>query len=153
MTAKRLSLILIAVLVVYLVIAGSHGIRLISTGEPVAIGFGVAILILPLIGFWVVWRELKFGSTVERMAKQLEAEGELPVDDLPRTEGGRVDRDAADAQFAEVQQVAQADPNDWRAWFRVAASYDAAEDRKRARAAMYHAVDLFVASPEGGKKS
>ena len=92
-------------------------------------------------------------ANMAERVKQLEAEGGLPVDDLPRTEGGRVDRDAADAQFAEVQQIAQADPNDWRAWFRVAASYDAAEDRKRARAAMYHAVDLFVASPEGGKKS
>ena len=66
MTAKRLSFILIAVLIVYLLIAGSHGIRLIGTGEPVAVGFGVAILILPLIGFWVVWREIKFGSAVER---------------------------------------------------------------------------------------
>jgi ABC-type nickel/cobalt efflux system permease component RcnA len=153
MTAKRLSLILIAVLIVYLLIAGSQGIRLIQTGQPVAIGLGVAILILPLIGFWIVWRELRFGNAVERMAKVLEAEGELPVDDLPRTEGGHIDRDAADAQFADVQQVAKADPNDWRAWFQVAASYDAAGDRKRARGAMYHAVDLFEATPEGGSKN
>lgn len=146
MTAKRVSLILIAVLVVYLAIAGSQGLRLIQTGELVAIGFGLAILILPLIGLWVVWRELKFGMTVERMAKVLEAEGNLPVDDLPRTEGGRIDRDAADAQFATVQSQAQADPTDWRAWFRVAASYDAAGDRRRARGAMYHAIDLFEAA-------
>ena len=99
-------MIVAAVLIVYLLIAGSQGIRLIQTGQPVAIGFGVAILILPLIGFWIVWRELNFGNTVERMAKVLEAEGELPVDDLPRTQGGQIDRDAADAQFADVQKYA-----------------------------------------------
>ncbi len=148
MTAKRISLILIAVLIAYLIIAGSQAIRLIRSGEAIAIVLGIAILILPLIGLWVVWRELKFGLTVERMAKILESQGQLLADDLPRTEGGQIDRDAADAQFAEVQQETQADPNDWRAWFRVATSYDAASDRRRARAAMYHAIDLFLQSPD-----
>ena len=106
MTAKRVSLILIAVLVVYLAIAGSQGLRLIQTGELVAIGFGLAILILPLIGLWVVWRELRFGMTVERMAKVLEAEGNLPVDDLPRTEGGRIDRDAVESSNQDATKAA-----------------------------------------------
>ena len=34
-----------------------------------------------------------------RLADQLEAEGWLPEDDLPRSPGGRIDREAADAQF------------------------------------------------------
>lgn len=138
------------VLIVYLVIAVTQSIRLIQTGEPAAIAMGLALLLLPLIGAWVLWRELQFGMYVEKMAKVLEAEGALPVDDLPRTEGGGIDQDAADAQFNVVQEQVQADPQDWRAWFRVAASYDAARDRKRARAAMYHAIDLFRATPPVG---
>ncbi len=143
MTAKRISLILMGVLVVYLLIAASQAIRLIQSGALFAIALGLAILVLPLIGAWVLWRELQFGMYAERMAKVLESEGALPVDDLPRTEGGAVDQDATDAAFMEVSQQTQADPGDWRAWFRVAATYDAARDRKRARAAMYHAIELF----------
>lgn len=146
MTAKRIALILMGVLVVYLVIAVTQAVRLIQSGQGAAIALGFAILLLPLIGAWVLWRELQFGMYVEKMAKVLEAEGALPVDDLPRTEGGGIDRDAADASFDLVQEQVQADPNDWRAWFRVAASYDAARDRKRARAAMYHAIELFRAA-------
>ncbi len=143
MTAKRISLILMGVLVVYLLIAASQAIRLIQTGALFAIALGLAILVLPLIGAWVLWRELQFRMYVEQMAKVLESEGALPVDDLPRAEGSAVDQEAADAAFMEVSQQTQADPGDWRAWFRVAAAYDAARDRKRARAAMYHAIDLF----------
>ncbi len=125
MTAKRISLILMGVLVVYLLIAASQAVRLIQSGALFAIALGIVILVLPLIGAWVLWRELQFRMYVERMAKVLESE------------------DAAGAAFVEVSQQAQADPDDWRAWFRVAAAYDAASDRKRARAAMYHAIDLF----------
>ena len=145
MTAKRITFILMGVLVVYLVIAFAQSIRLIQSGEAAAIVMGLGLLVLPLIGAWILWRELAFGMQVERMAKVLEAEGALPVDDLPRTEVGGIDRDAADAALDVASQQAQADPDDWRSWFRVAASYDAARDRKRARAAMYHAISLFRA--------
>ncbi len=144
MTAKRISLILMGVLVVYLLIAASQAIRLIQSGVLFAIALGLVILVLPLIGAWVLGRELQFRMYVERMAKVLESEGALPIDDPPRTESGSVDQEAADAAFMEVNQQTQADPGDWRAWFRVAAAYDAARDRKRARAAMYHAIDLFL---------
>ncbi|MFA7267122.1 MAG: hypothetical protein WC054_12500 [Candidatus Nanopelagicales bacterium] len=151
MTAKRITFILMGVLVVYLVIALSQSIRLIQSGEVAAIVMGLGLLILPLIGAWILWRELAFGMQVERMAKVLEAEGALPVDDLPRTEVGGIDRDAADAAFETASRQAQADPQDWRSWFRVAASYDAARDRKRARGAMYHAISLFRAEQASAK--
>lgn len=143
MTAKRISFILMGVLVVYLLIACSQAVRLIQSGEMFAIGLGIAILILPLIGAWVLYRELQFGMYVERMAKVLETEGALPLKDVGGKSAGGYDEAAADAAFAKVREQTQADPNDWRAWFNVAASYDAARDRKRARAAMYHAVELF----------
>ena len=38
---------------------------------------------------------------------------------------------------------AEAAPDDWRSWFRLSCAYDAAGDRKRARASMRDAVRLF----------
>ena len=53
---------------------------------------GAAYLVLPVIGAWALIRELLFGARTEQMAKILEAEGGLPVDDLPRTPAGRIIR-------------------------------------------------------------
>ena len=70
----------------------------------------------------------------------MEAAGGLPVDDLPRRPSGRVDRAAADEAFGRYKAAAEAAPDDWRVWFRLSTAYDAAGDRKRARAAMRTAI-------------
>ena len=98
---------------------------------------------LPVIGAWAMIRELMFGARTEQMAKVLEAEGGLPVDELPRTPAGRIIREAADAEFEKYKAEAEAAPDDWRSWFRLSCAYDAAGDRKRARASMRDAVRLF----------
>ncbi len=72
-------------------------------------------------------------------------EGGLPVDDLPRTPSGRIEKDAADERFATYEQQVQEAPDDWRAWYRLAIGYDDARDRKRARAAMRRAIALHDA--------
>jgi Flp pilus assembly protein TadD len=41
---------------------------------------------------------------------------------------------------------AQARPDDWAAWFRLGTAYDAAGDRRRARAAVRHALQLHSAA-------
>jgi Flp pilus assembly protein TadD len=64
----------------------------------------------------------------------------LPVDDLPRRPSGRIERAAADAAFTQYKEEAEAAPEDWRVWFRLSAAYDAAGDRKRARASMRTAI-------------
>ncbi len=143
MNARTTAVVMVLVLIVYLVVAGAQAITLLGSGEPISMGLGLGLLILPLIGLWIIWREMQFGFGVQKMARQLEEEGGLPVDNLPRTEGGRIDRSAADAEFAVVEQTTRADPGNWRAWFRVAAAYDAAGDRKRARAAMRYALGVY----------
>jgi Flp pilus assembly protein TadD len=78
------------------------------------------------------------------MAERLDAEG-VPADEIaPRLPSGRVDRNAADARFDLRRVEVEADPADWRGWYRLALAYDDAGDRRRARAAMRHAIDLFV---------
>ena len=71
----------------------------------------------------------------------------LPADDLVRTPSGRVDRAAADAAFARRRAETEANPGDWRCWFRLAVAYHDARDTPRARRAMQHAIALHAGRP------
>jgi hypothetical protein len=133
-------------LVFYLVVSFQRSILLLSDANLTAKAIGAAYLVLPIVGAWALIRELMFGARTEQMAKVLEAEGGLPVDELPRTPGGRIVRAAADAEFEKYRAEAEAAPDDWRSWFRLSCAYDAAGDRKRARASMRDAVKLFTAA-------
>ncbi len=143
--ARTTALIAFAVLVVYLVAIGWRGVILLRTGGVVAVLLGLALLALPVVGLWAVLRELRFGRATEVMARELEARGELPVDDLPRSPAGRIDRAAADAWFEGFRREVDARPSSWEAWYRLALGYDAAGDRRRARAAMRRAAELYDA--------
>ena len=57
---------------------------LIQQGTPVTVAFGVAVLVLPLIGVWFLWQTTQFARSADRLARELEAEGGLPVDELVR---------------------------------------------------------------------
>lgn len=145
MRSKLTLTIVVTVVLVYSVILGLKGIALVQSGSAVGILLGTAVLIVPLLGVILLRKELEFGKHCAALADRLADEGDLPVDDLPRRPSGRVDRDAADAQFAEMRQVVEADPESWRAWFKLALAYDAAGDRGRAREAARHAISLSVA--------
>ena len=138
---------LTALLVLYLVVAGARGVALVGTGEPVAVALGLAVLVLPVLGLVLVGREWWLAVAVQRMADELGRRGALPVDDLPRSPGGRVDRAAADAAFEDARAAVEASPHDWAAWFRLAFAYDAARDRRRARAALRTAARLHRGGP------
>ena len=99
---------------------------------------GAAVLVLPLIGIWVVVAEIRFGRAAQRLTDELGQSDEAL--ELPRRPSGRVDRDAADAVFAEQRAVVQDDPQDWRGWYRLGEAYDAAGDRRRAREALRTAI-------------
>lgn len=129
-------------LALYLVLVADRSVRLVATGEPVAIGLGVALIILPLIAAWALMRELLFGIRTERLVKYLEAEHNLPEDELPKRPSGRPDRAAADAEFDRYRAEVDAAPESWRAWFRLGLAYDASGDRRRARAALRRAIAL-----------
>ncbi|WKX72927.1 hypothetical protein [Streptomyces sp. XD-27] len=146
MRAKITYFGLAAVLVVYFVLVGSRGVLLIKQGTVVTVAFGLAVLVLPFIGGWFLWQTTKFARAANRLARELEAEGGLPVDELVRTPGGRIDRDSADAVFAKRRAETEESPGDWRTWFRLAVAYHDARDTPRARKAMQRAIALH-----GGK--
>ena len=49
-------------LVVYFVMLGRAAFVFITSGRPAAIGLGVAVLLLPIIGVWVMVTTLKAGQ-------------------------------------------------------------------------------------------
>ena len=142
MRTKILVVVLVAALLLYLGLLGQRAVLLIASGTVVGAVLGAALLVLPVPVLWTTVRELHFGARTEAMARELDAEGGLPVDDLPRTPSGRVVRDAADAAFARYRAETEAAPDDWRSWFRLALAYDAARDRRRARGALRRAIAL-----------
>jgi hypothetical protein len=142
MTGKRMAVVMAVLLGAYLFFAASRAVDFIRAGGAVPVLLGVAILILPLIGLWILAREWQFGQATQRLGAELAARGELPVDDLPRRPSGRPERAAADARFAEVRTRVEADPESWQRGVELACAYDAAGDRKRARSAMRRAIAL-----------
>ena len=134
---------LCAALVVYFVMLGRTAIALLRTGAPAAVALGVGVLILPVVGGWVLVATLRAGLSHQRLARRAAQDGmDLDVSALPRRPSGRIDRAAADGLFESVRAEVEADPGDWRRWYRLARAYDYAGDRGRAREAMRRAVDL-----------
>ncbi|WP_338701195.1 hypothetical protein V2W30_29380 [Streptomyces sp. Q6] len=149
MRAKITYAVTAAVLVVYFVLAGDRGIMLIRHGTALTITFGVAVLILPVIGVWFLWANTQFVRKANRLAELLDAEGGLPVDELRRDQHGRIDRDSADEVFARRKAEAEDTPGDWRCWFRLAVAYKDARDTPRARKAMQRAIALHEGRTAG----
>ena len=139
-----------AALVVYFVLVGSRGVLLVRQGTAVTIALGVAVLVLPLIGVWFLWHTARFARRANRLARELEAEGGLPADELRRTPSGRIDRSSADEVFARRRAETERHPDDWRSWFRLAVAYHDARDTPRARKAMQRAIALHDHGPGDG---
>ena len=144
MRAKLSYALTAVVLVFYFVLVGSRGVMLIQTGTLLTVTFGVAVLILPGIGVWFLWKNTQFVRDANRLAAELDAEGGLPADELRRTPSGRVDRDSADEVFARRKAETESAPDDWRNWFRLAVAYHDARDTPRARKAMQRAIALHA---------
>jgi hypothetical protein len=149
MTARRVAYLLTAVLAGYFAVLGWRGWQLLTDGRAPFVLLGVGVLVLPVLGAWFVWQELRFGWAMQRLADELAAEGDLPRDELPRSRGGRVDRAAADDVFARRRVEVEQSPRDWRPWYRLAVAYGDAGDTRRGRRAMRHAIALYEAQRRG----
>jgi len=135
--------ILMAVLLaLYLVLLGQRAVLFVASGEPVAVILGIFLFVLPLLGLWALGRELLFGIRSNELVRRLDAEGGLPVDDLPKRASGRPERSAADAQFPLYRAQVESDPENWRSWLLLGLAYDASGDRRRARQAVRNAIAL-----------
>ena len=133
-------------MLVYFVLLGRMAIAMIASGRAAAVGLGAALFIMPVIGLWAMVATLRAGFAHQKLARLIAEDGmELDTSALPRRPSGRIQRDAADALFATVRTEVEADPDDWRRWYRLARAYDYAGDRRRARDAMKTALELHRA--------
>ncbi|MEX0172582.1 MULTISPECIES: hypothetical protein [unclassified Streptomyces] len=147
MGGKITYVFLATVLVLVFGVVAMEGVLLLLTGEPAAMGMGAVAFLLPGVGGWFLWHNTRFARRAGRLATELEAEGGLPVDELKRSEGGRIDRDSADEVFARRKAETEDSPEDWRCWFRLAVAYHDARDTPRARKAMQRAIALHEGRP------
>ena len=130
-------------LLAYFAMLTRTAVALIHTGSPAAAALGIGVLILPMVGAWVLFATLRAGLAHQRLARLAAEDGmELDVESLPRMPSGRIQRDAADALFQTTRAELDADPDNWRRWYRLARAYDYAGDRSRARETMRRAVAL-----------
>lgn len=129
MNPRAFAWIMVVPVAVYLVLLGQLAVRFIATGEWVGIAFGLAILAFPLLGAWVLWREMRFGYRMQQVAADWQQLG-IDPEDL-----------TYDACLNRVEQ----DPDDWARWFELGLAYERAGDRRRARAAMRAAGDRYPA--------
>jgi cytochrome c-type biogenesis protein CcmH/NrfG len=145
-TPRRWAWLLAAAVAAYLVLAGVRGWALVTSGDATGVFLGVAVLALPIVGAWVVWREIAFGYAMQEMGRRLEAEGDLPIDDFARMPSGRIAPDDAKRFLADERARVEERPDDWKSWYRFGLALDASRDRRRARAAMREARRLFDAA-------
>lgn len=129
-------------LVLYLVVVTQLAFRLLAVDVAVAKAIGVALIVLPLLGAWVLGAELLFGIRSERLIGVLRSSGSLPADTLPALASGRPQRAAADAEFPRYQAAVEAAPGSWQAWFRLGLAYDACGDRRRGRRSISRAIRM-----------
>ena len=142
MKGRFAAVLMSALLVLYLVLVLQLAIRLIAVDNAISRVLGIALLVLPLLGAWALVAEILFGLRTQRLVRQLDVAGELPVDSLPKRTSGRPERTAADAEFPRYKAEVEADPGSWKAWFRLGLSYDASGDRPRARRSLRRAIAL-----------
>ena len=134
--------LLTALTLLFAVLAVWSAIAFISTDSWIAKVIGICVIAIVIFGVWSLVRELRFGANTEKLARILHDEGLLPEANLPRV-NGRIDREAADEEFEIFRAETEADPDNWRSWYRLGLAYDAAGDRKRARAALRDAITMY----------
>ncbi len=140
-SARRLVAVLLVALAAYFALIGYRAVYLFGQHSLGLRVLGAAVLVLPAIGIVVVVAEVRFGLATQRLAARMDADGVPPAPAPARTVSGRIDRDAADAAFAQCRAMVEADPADWHNWYLLALAYDDAGDRRRARAAMRTAIE------------
>jgi cytochrome c-type biogenesis protein CcmH/NrfG len=135
--------VMCAAMLAYFVLLGRVAVAMIGSGRAAAVGLGLALLVMPVIGLWAMIATLRAGFAHQRLARLIAEDGlELDISALPRRPSGRFERDAADSLFATVRTEVEQSPDDWRGWYRLARAYDYAGDRRRAREAMKTALEL-----------
>ena len=101
MTTRAGAILMAVLLALYVVLVGWRAVQFIATGEPAAVGIGIALIVLPIIAAWALWRELAFGVRSQALMRRLEAEGGLDLG-IPVKPSGRPERAARGCRVPRV---------------------------------------------------
>lgn len=134
--------VITALLALYLFLSARQAWLLITGADALGVALGAALIFMPVLAAAFIVRELIFGLQAQRLTDRMIDDEALPVDDLPRTPSGRVERSSADADFPRWKDEVEASPDDWRAWYRLGLAYKASGDTRRGRAAIRNAIVL-----------
>jgi hypothetical protein len=127
-----------------------RAVDLLRTGTLSGALLAVGVLLLVVLGGVLVTAEVRLGAGSARLGAQLEAEGAVDdAADLPRLPSGRLRPEAAAQLFVQRKAEVEAAPQDWRAWWRLAAAYGEARDPGAGRKAMRRAIALERADRSG----
>ncbi|WP_353111754.1 hypothetical protein [Microbacterium sp.] len=134
--------VMAAALMLYIVVVGWLAVMFLSTGTPVSIGMGVALIVLAPLGLWAMIRELVFGFAADRLGKQLDGEGGMPEAPENLRPSGRLLAEDVGPFVQKYEAEAGAAPGDWRARYRLGVVQEAAGRRKDARGSIREAIRL-----------
>ena len=132
-TRTILAVIFMSVLLVlYIALAGYEAWLLIADGQPLALIYGVALMIVPAFGVWSLVRELLFGRDAARLVKRYEAEiGEIRLPVVDRRDSAAVDA-----------LVTAPPATDWRDALIHGLTLDTVGRRREGRASVRRAIQL-----------
>jgi len=133
--------LMLALALFYVLTLLGRGIILLQEPRPIAIAMGLAILVLPLVALWALFAELQFGLKAQRLGRRL-VSLDIPGLDLELRPSGRATKESASKELERIQQALAAEGNNWTLWFQLGEAYDAAGERKNARAAIRQAISL-----------
>lgn len=131
-----------AALLLYIAVAVWFAVLFFSGGTAVAIGMGIALIVIAPIGAWAMLRELIFGFSADRLGRILDSEGGMPAAPTELLPSGRLRREDADPMVAQYLASVDVDAGDWRAFYRLGIVQDAAGRRKDARGNIREAIRL-----------
>ena len=123
--------VMAALLLLYIGFAGYQALLMIATGEPLAVIFGIALWVAPIIGVWSIVREITFGIEAQALLNRFKAEfGEprLPV----------VDR----RDSVEVEKLHTENPKTWQESLIHGLTLDTIGKRREARISVRKAISL-----------
>ncbi len=125
----------------YVIIFGSRAVVLVQEPQLIPKLIGISMFVFPAVAIWSIAIEIRFGFASEKLSKQLESEN-FPELELDLRPSGRATKESAASAFEKAKAQLESKDSDWRLWFRLGEAYEAAGDRKRARAAIREAIRL-----------
>lgn len=139
----KLSAVVMGVLtLIYVALLANTGFTLIAMDSGVAKAMGTLILVFPILAIWLTFMEFRFAVQLEKLTDKISADGNFPQLTFEYRPSGRATKASAAIVFEEYAKKVAADEGNYLNWFALGLAYDAAGDRRRARAAMRRALKL-----------